>query len=72
MAPRDLEPKTPDFMKIGFFENIFIYIQVISVMVTFLLMMISLGIMYLLTGVKVDTTRWDIDRVIATGKIIGK
>ena len=72
MAPRGLEPRTPDFMKIGFFEHILIYSQVILTLITYLLLMTSLGIMYLTTGVKVDTTQWDINQIIATGKIIGK
>jgi len=69
-APKDLH--TPDFMKIGFFENVFMWIAAVIAVVSFLGMMLGFVIMYLITGVRIDPKHWDLDQFIATGKIRGK
>lgn len=62
MSPRDIDrDPVPDFMKIGFFENIFIWLHVIFTIIGFAGLMLCLGIMYLITGVKIDTDKYGLN-----------
>ena len=67
MAPREAEPKTPDFMKIRFWDHCGIWIQVIAIVTAYLLLMIVIGIVYITSGINIDPSKYGLD--IARGKI---
>jgi hypothetical protein len=66
MAPQPTVKK-PDFMKIRFWDHCGIWIQVAGTVFAYLLLMISIGIVYKTSGIYIDPSKYGLD--IARGKI---
>ncbi|GAF72275.1 unnamed protein product, partial [marine sediment metagenome] len=68
MAPRDCES---DFMRTPLWKKAWFVLHAIVVVLAFIGLMLMIATFHFMSGIKIDHAHWDMDNVIATGRIRG-